>query len=241
MIYFWIDTIMLTLMTRSEVVGWYGATTQLFQTLMFLPVLVQTAWLPRLVTAFVKGRRDLVETARAPVELVLVISVPIAAGVRNRRGSADPRGVRAGIRARGPGHDHPRVLHSADLSEHHPGVGPARREAAGRLDDRHGRRRGGESAVQPRADPLTEHRYHNGAIGAAISLVLTELLMDIVGFVLVGRHVFDGRMLKRCALVAARVGGDGRRGARRAAARNGGVGRSRRRNACRSSPRPSAS
>ena len=38
MVYLWIDTIMLTLMTRSYVVGWYGASTQLFQTLMFLPV-----------------------------------------------------------------------------------------------------------------------------------------------------------------------------------------------------------
>jgi hypothetical protein len=50
----------------------------LFQTLMFLPVLIQTAWLPRLVGAFVNGRRELVETARAPVELVLVIGVPLA-------------------------------------------------------------------------------------------------------------------------------------------------------------------
>ena len=55
MIYLWIDTIMLTLMTRSDVVGWYGASTQLFQTLMFLPVFVQTAWLPRLVSAFGKA------------------------------------------------------------------------------------------------------------------------------------------------------------------------------------------
>jgi Na+-driven multidrug efflux pump len=49
--------------------------------------------------------------------------------------------------------------------------------------------------------PVTEQRYHNGAIGAAISLVLTEVLMDVIGFFLVGRHVFDGRMIKRCSLV----------------------------------------
>jgi O-antigen/teichoic acid export membrane protein len=45
--------------------------------------------------------------------------------------------------------------------------------------------------------PMTEQRYHNGAIGAAISLVLTEVLMDGIGFFLVGRHVFDGRVIKR--------------------------------------------
>ena len=32
--------IMLSLMTRPQVAGWYGITSQLFQTLMFLPVLL---------------------------------------------------------------------------------------------------------------------------------------------------------------------------------------------------------
>ena len=152
MIYFWIDTIMLSLLTRPEVVGWYGASTQLFQTLMFLPVLVQTAWLPRLVAAFVTGRRELVETARAPVELVLVIGVPSCRGRRARSGSADPRRVWPGIRTGGPGHDDPRDLHPAYLPEHHPGLGTARREAPDRVDGRHGRRCGGQPAAQPRAD-----------------------------------------------------------------------------------------
>jgi O-antigen/teichoic acid export membrane protein len=49
--------------------------------------------------------------------------------------------------------------------------------------------------------PWTQARYHNGAIGAAISLVLTELAINGVGLILVGRHVFERRMLKRCALV----------------------------------------
>jgi O-antigen/teichoic acid export membrane protein len=49
--------------------------------------------------------------------------------------------------------------------------------------------------------PLTEHRYHNGAIGAAISLVLTELALNGVGVLVVGRHVFDWSMGKRCALM----------------------------------------
>ena len=201
MIYFWIDTIMLTLMTRSEVVGWYGASTQLFQTLMFLPVLVQTAWLPRLVTAFVKGRRELVETARSPVELVLVISVPIAAGVAI---VADPL-IHA---VYGPGFAQavpvmiilalcvPPIYLNIILASV---LLAAKRQVVWTIV------MAGAAVVNPLFNlvliPLTEHRYHNGAIGAAISLVLTELLMDIFGFFLVGRHVFDGRMLKRCSLV----------------------------------------
>src|SRR5919198_706129 len=55
LIYLWIDSVMLSLLTSPEVVGWYGVPMKLFQTLMFLPVVVSTAWLPRLVDAFRRG------------------------------------------------------------------------------------------------------------------------------------------------------------------------------------------
>lgn len=201
MIYFWIDTIMLSLMTRSEVVGWYGASTQLFQTLMFLPVLIQTAWLPRLVGAFVNGRRELVETARAPVELVLVIGVPLAVGVAL---VADPL-IHV---VYGPGFAQavpvmmilaiciPLIYLNIILASV---LLAAKRQVVWTAV------MAGAAVVNPLMNlvliPLTEQRYHNGAIGAAISLVLTELVMDVVGFFMVGRHVFDGRMVKRCSLV----------------------------------------
>ena len=51
MIYLWIDTAMLSVMTNPTVVGWYGVPTRLFQTLFFLPGLIATVWLPRLVRA----------------------------------------------------------------------------------------------------------------------------------------------------------------------------------------------
>ena len=49
MIYLWIDTAMLSLMTNPTVVGWYGVPTKLFQTMLFVPTMITTAWLPRLV------------------------------------------------------------------------------------------------------------------------------------------------------------------------------------------------
>jgi len=45
--------------------------------------------------------------------------------------------------------------------------------------------------------PATEHRFDNGAIGAAISLFLTELVVVTAGFVMVGRLVFDARTARR--------------------------------------------
>ncbi|HSS10198.1 MAG TPA: polysaccharide biosynthesis C-terminal domain-containing protein, partial [Acidimicrobiales bacterium] len=43
----------------------------------------------------------------------------------------------------------------------------------------------------------TEARYHNGAIGAAISLLVTELLIVSVGFIMVGRDVLEARSMWR--------------------------------------------
>lgn len=201
MIYFWIDTIMLTLMTRSSVVGWYGASTQLFQTLVFLPALVQTAWLPRLVAAFGKGRGDLHETARAPVELILMLGAPIAASTVV---VAEPL-IRA---VYGPEFAHAVpvlivlalcipplylniILSSVLVAE--------KRQATWTMV------MAGAVVVNPLVNlvliPITEHRYHNGAIGAAVSLVLTEMLMAGVGLLLVGRDVFEWRIVKRYGLM----------------------------------------
>jgi O-antigen/teichoic acid export membrane protein len=79
-IYLWIDSLMLAVMTSDTVLGWYAAPTRLFTTLMFIPVILSTAWFPRLVTAARGGNLELVRAARAPLEVVLVLSLPVCAG-----------------------------------------------------------------------------------------------------------------------------------------------------------------
>jgi hypothetical protein len=49
---------------------------------------------------------------------------------------------------------------------------------------------------------LTERRYNNGAIGAAISMIVTEGLIVVVGIVMVGHAVFDRRVVRRAILIA---------------------------------------
>ncbi len=205
--YFWIDTILLSLMTPSQVVGWYGATTQIFQTLMFLPVLVSTAWLPRLVSAFSHSREHLIKTARAPIEFILVTSIPIAAFTA----MAAPHLIHAVYGAKFvnaipvmvvlafciPPIFMNIMLSQVLLAEKRQGVWAAVMAGA--------------AVFNPLLNlvliPLTETRYHNGAIGAAVSLVITELLMDIAGFMLVGRRVFDRGVIRRCMLVLAASAG----------------------------------
>src|SRR5207237_1334845 len=54
--------------------------------------------------------------------------------------------------------------------------------------------------------PWTQHRYGNGAIGAGISLLLTELICIAAGFVMIGRHVFDSGTVRRTVIGTASAG-----------------------------------
>jgi O-antigen/teichoic acid export membrane protein len=199
-VYLWIDTIMLTLMTPEHVVGWYGSTTQILQTLMFLPVLVSTAWLPRLVSAAAESRHKLLTLARTPVELVLLISIPIAA-------------VTALI-ARplihvvyGPAFAHATpvlMLLALCIPPLYLNIMLANILLAEKRQTVWAIVMAGAAVVNPLLNlvliPATQSQFHNGAIGAAISLVLTEVIMDGVGMVLVGRRVFTSSSFRRCTL-----------------------------------------
>src|SRR4051794_3686463 len=54
--------------------------------------------------------------------------------------------------------------------------------------------------------PWTHDRWNNGAIGASLSLLLTELICIFAGFVMVGRLVFDRGTIRRAALGSAAAG-----------------------------------
>ncbi len=200
MIYFWIDTIMLSLMTHARVVGWYGASTALFQTLMFLPVLVSTAWLPRFVRAFGESNEQLVRTARGPLEFMLVMSVPIAAGVALIAHPLIDTVYGANFRHAG---DVMFVL-AFCVPPIYMNIMLAQVSIAQKRQKLWTWMMIGSAIFNPLVNlvliPWSQHRYGNGAIGAGIALVLTELLMDIVGFAIVGRQVLDGRSARRCAL-----------------------------------------
>ncbi|HEX2648271.1 MAG TPA: flippase [Candidatus Dormibacteraeota bacterium] len=78
--YMWIDSVMLSLMSSDTVVGWYGVPTRVFNTLLFVPVIISTAALPRLSLAFRQGAIAWLNAARPVLEVVLVLALPVAAG-----------------------------------------------------------------------------------------------------------------------------------------------------------------
>jgi O-antigen/teichoic acid export membrane protein len=202
-IYLWIDALMLSLMTSPEVVGWYGVPMKLFQTFMFLPVVISMAWLPRLVRAYVdEGPLGLRAAARRPLEIVIVLSFPIGAAIAISAGPVVSALYGAEYEGSAP------VLAVLGLC-----IAPmyvnimlnqvlvaAKRQIAWTWV------MGGATVLNPLLNavliPATQQRYDNGAIGAGVSLLLTEIAIVSVGFVLVGREVFDRPLLRRVALTA---------------------------------------
>lgn len=199
LIYLWIDTVMLSLMTNPQTVGYYGVPTRLFQTMMFLPVLISTAWLPRLVHAFEDDPRSLRDAARQPVEVVVILGLPIGA---------------ATIIFAGP------VLGLLYGPAYRPAVGvmmllglcippmflnillnqvliAAKRQTTWTWVML------AATIVNPLLNlaliPYTQTRYHNGALGAAASLAATEILIVALGLALVGHHVITPGGVRRVA------------------------------------------
>jgi O-antigen/teichoic acid export membrane protein len=206
LIYLWIDTVMLSFMTDSRVVGWYGAATTLFQTLLFVPSLVSTAALPSFVQAFGESREKLLSVARGPVEFVLVICIALAALT-----AMFAHVLLVGFYGAGFAHGAPVMVALAvcilpmgiDI------VFAAVAVAAGRQRVWTGLQLLA-AVVNPAINIVlikwTQSAYHNGAIGAAWTMVLTELLLAVVGLFVVGRHVFDRGTLIRVGLMCVASG-----------------------------------
>jgi O-antigen/teichoic acid export membrane protein len=199
MIYLWVDSVILSFMAPQAVVGWYGVATRLFGTLLFVPVILAKASLPRLVRGHSEGIGRLREVARAPLELAVVLSVPIsvATAVAARPvmhllyGPAYNQAVPvmiilgfctppmyAGI-----------IIYQVLVAEKRPHVWAY--VIAGAV------------AVNVMLNLVLirffQTRSHNGAIGAALSLLITELLIVSAGHALVGRHVFNASSWWRIA------------------------------------------
>jgi len=201
MVYLWIDSMMLSLMTRPAVVGWYGVPTTLFQTMLFIPVILGTAWLPRLVNAFAEGGDQLRRVAKVPLEWVLALSLPLCAAtalgagpvIHLLYGSAYSRAVPV------------MVILGLCLPPMYLNIMLCQVLIASKRQVVWTWVMAGATVVNPLLNSVliqvTQHRYGNGAIGAAASLVATEILIVAVGFIVVGGGVFDRRSALRCLRV----------------------------------------
>jgi O-antigen/teichoic acid export membrane protein len=206
MIYLWIDSAMLSLMTNPTVVGWYGVPTKLFQSMMFLPVLISTAWLPRLVREFERSPNRLQEAGRAPIELALALGIPLAAAIA---AAAAPM-IRLLYGPAYAGSIPVMVILALCIPFMYLNIMFGQIAIAAKRQVVWTWAMVGATVVNPAINaaliPLTQAHFHNGAIGAAVSLVLTEVLIVAFGFAVTGRRVLGRSGLRRLVLTSIAAG-----------------------------------
>jgi PST family polysaccharide transporter len=201
-VYTWIDTVVLSLIARDEVVGWYAAPTKVFGALLFIPAITSTAWLPRLVRAFESSEGELMAQARVPVELMLVLSLPICAATALAAQPLIPLLFGNAYRRSVP----VMVILAFTAIPMYANVIFGTVLIAMRRQGRLTLLMAVAALVNPALNvffiQVTEHRYHNGAIGAAICLLLTELLIVLVEVVLISRRFLSPGSLMRLVRAA---------------------------------------
>jgi O-antigen/teichoic acid export membrane protein len=76
-----IDVLIISSMINAHEVGWYGVTTQLTGTLLFIPVVFTTAIFPALTRAYSSQSSTMPSLIRKSFDLMLLLSIPIGLGI----------------------------------------------------------------------------------------------------------------------------------------------------------------
>lgn len=197
--YLWIDSFMLGAMTSSKVLGWYALPTQLFGTLMFIPTILSTAWLAPLVRASRNGTASLLRLARPAMEAVVILSLPVCAGaivisaplVRDLYGQQFVQSVPVF------------ALLALCVPPMYLNIMANQVMIARNQQMVWTKMMGLASVVNPLANlvliPYFQRTRDNGAIGAAIAMVVTEIILAAIGVFLI-RGAFTrssiGRVLR---------------------------------------------
>lgn len=204
--YTYIDAVILGSIAGSQAVGFYGPATRLYEVSMFVPSILATVTLPLLSRLGVQSGSDLLHTARKTLTLLITCAVPLTVGL---------------IAFAGP---------IVDLM-----FGPAYQPSVSVLiilsvcipltylniqfyqvltaRDQQGRWTlvmAASCVINPLINfisiRLAVHYLHNGAVGAALSLLITEGLMTAYGAVMlrdVVVHPVIGRTVSAALLAGA--------------------------------------
>jgi len=76
-----IDTLFIASLVDTKTVGWYNTAVGLFSTLMFLPVAFGTVIFPALSRSYVAAQEKLLLIARRSIDLMFLFSIPIGMGI----------------------------------------------------------------------------------------------------------------------------------------------------------------
>jgi O-antigen/teichoic acid export membrane protein len=76
-----VDVLIISSLINTQETGWYGAASQLFGTLLFIPVVFTTAVFPVLTRTYANASDALPKILRKTFDLMLLVSVPIGLGI----------------------------------------------------------------------------------------------------------------------------------------------------------------
>ncbi len=187
--YIWIDSVMLSFMTSETVVGWYGAPTKLFAAMLFIPAVMSTAWFPRMVAAYAEGPDRFREALGRVLAWIVILSLPIAAGIIAISSPliaflygprfSESSGVLAILGLLLP-FTYLNIVGAQALAASNRQVVWTKVMAVA-------------TVINPLLNlvliPLFQARWHNGAVGAAISLLATEVLMSFAAVFLMRKSL----------------------------------------------------
>lgn len=204
-VYTYIDSIILASMAGDQAVGFYAPATRLFSVALFLPVIVGTATLPMLSRLGIDAGHDFARAGRQTLALLLACGVPLVIGLAT---FARP----LILVVYGPAYL-PSVpvliILSLCLIPMFLNIQFAQTLTACDLQWRWTAAMGVSCIINPLINialiPLAEQRWHNAALGAALALLATELLMAVFGAVSLRNILFD-RELGRASLGALLAG-----------------------------------
>jgi O-antigen/teichoic acid export membrane protein len=76
-----VDVLIISSLINTQETGWYGAASQLFGTLLFIPVVFTTAVFPVLTRTYANAPDALPKILRKTFDLMLLVSIPIGLGI----------------------------------------------------------------------------------------------------------------------------------------------------------------
>lgn len=80
-VYMQVDIVIIAWLVDERTIGWYGAADQLFGTLLFIPTVFMAAIFPTLSRLYASASDNLTLLMRKSFDLLLVLSIPIGLGV----------------------------------------------------------------------------------------------------------------------------------------------------------------
>ncbi len=199
-IYIFIDSVILGSLAGTEAVGIYAPALRLFSVALFLPGIVGAATLPLLSRLGVEGGNDFLRVGRQTLTLLLVGAVPLTVGLATSSGFLISTVYGPSYATSVP------VLVLVSLS-----VAPTflNVQASQTLiaQDRQGRWTvvlALSCVINPLLNailiPFSEHHWHNGALGAALALLTTEIMMMLYSIVIL-RKMLLHPTVRRALLV----------------------------------------